>query len=437
MTGRPRRSVLAGCGAGLAALAGCSADLGTDGDEEREYDAGALGDVVEGQETPTRPETFPVGVPETMLDRHYGRARELVGAVPERPAVPNEAVAERLRERRTRVVRELEERPDAATGPDRLAAARRIRGSAAEVNGAYRAAVGELDRDSVAGNRRALRADVHGFRGGWTYRGGDPARALVVHAEIEGLLRTARQRAEAWPPFPEAPRRDVFRAGEVLGNLSEGWAAFADAGRLRTRYLAGVPDPASYRSAATAAAHRLGRRASMARRRLDEYPELPAPEAFERAVEGTPAARLYERARRGTEHAAGDVDSARRGGEHATATLEGARGLASVGAFRAAIDAIEAGEYGPPEDAGPVAAAREAAVTALREAWATEPVPVSAEVAEPAREALVSGDFRLEETDGEAYEVDDALAAFGYARLYAEAVPDAVTAVLAAVEGEG
>jgi hypothetical protein len=430
--------VLAAGGAGLAALAGCSVDLDVgEGGDEREYDAGALRDVVEGREVPTRPDAFPVRVPEAMLDRHYGRARQLVAAVPERPDVPNGAVAERLRERRARVVRDVAERPDAPTGPDRLAAARRVRGAAAEVNGAYRAAVGELDRALVAGNREALREDVHGFRGGWDYRGGDPARALVVHAELEGLLRTARRRVEAWPPFPEDPRDDVFRAGEVLGDLSEGWTAFADAGRLRTRYLADVPEPVSYRPAITAAAHRIDRRASMERRRLHDYTERPAPEAFELTVEGTPAGYLYERARRGAENAAEDADAARRAGERARATLEGARALASVRAFRAAIDAVEAGEYGPPEDAGPVAAAREVAVAALREAWTTEPVPVSVETVEPARETLSSGYFRLEGADGQAFEADDALADFAYARLYAEAVPDAVSAVLDALQGDG
>lgn len=432
---RSRRSVLAACGAGLAALAGCSAVDATLGDgEEREYDAGALAAL--GGEVPTRPDAFPVRVGEEEVERHYDRARELLAAVPERPEVPNGAVAERLRDRRERAVGRLEDRPELPTGPRRLDAARRVRGDAAEVEGAYRAAVGETGRGTVAGRRAELRSDLHSFESEWDYRGGEPSAALVVHAELERLRGTVRRSAEAWPPFPADPAADVFRVGEIVEDLEDGRAALTDAERLRTRYVAGTADPRSFRPAITAASHRLERRASWRRRNVHGALDRPAREAFDRSVEGTPAEHLYSEARQHARRAADD-EGTRRTGEHATATLGRATDLAGLRAFEAVVDAVEAGGYGPPEDADRVATAREEAVAALREAWATDPAPVSVEVAEAAHRAIWEGDRRLERTDGRAHEVDAAFASFAYAGLYAEAVPDVVAAVADALGDVG
>jgi hypothetical protein len=432
--------VLATCGAGLAALAGCGeveVDMGEQ--DEREYDASALSAIVEGREVPTRPDAFPVRVDGELVDRHYDRARELVDAVPERPDVPNGTVVERLREQRGRVVDDLDDPRDATTGRRRLEDARDVRGEAAEVNGAYHAAVGEVDRAEVAQRRRTLRADLHGFESTWAYRGATPSETLVFHAELERLRRAVRRSAEAWPPFPADPRDDVFRVGEIEGNLETGWTTLADADRLRTRYLEAIDEPEPFRSSITAATYRLDRRTSMRHRRAGEYLDVPATALpFERSVdEGTPAAMLYERARRGVENASEAAELSYRAGEPARATLRGARELASRRAFGAVLDAVEAGEYAPPEDAERLATARSAALAALREAWRTEPVAVSAEVAGPARQSLASAYFRLEGADGQAFEANDALADFAYARLYAEALPAVVGSVVAALDGGG
>jgi hypothetical protein len=429
--------VLGACGAGLAALAGCAeldVEIGDD-EAEREYDVAPLAAIAE-EDPPTRPDSFPVDVTEELVERHYDRAREFVAAVPERPAVPNGVVAERLRDRRERAIEGIDDRPDAATGPSRLGAARRTRSEAAEVNGAYRAAVDEIERESVARSREELRRDLHELAAESDYRGGDPAEALVVHAELEGLRGYARRSAEAWPPFPADPAADAFRVGEIVGSVEEGWAALGDAIRLRARYLDGTDDPRSYRSAMTAAAHRLDRRTATYRRRVGEFLDTRAAEAFDRDVEGTPAAELYEEARQNVEFASDDAGRERRAGDHATATLGAATELASLRAFRAVIDAVEAGEYGPPEDAERVSTAHREAIAALRETWTTEPVGVSAELAEPAREAVAEAHYRLEDTGGEAYEVDSAFASLVRARLYAEVVPDTVASVVAALESE-
>jgi len=276
-----RRSVLAACGAGAAALAGCAGIDVSLGDEgEREYDTAALARIV-GEDDPTAPDAFPVRVPDGMIERHYDRGRDLLAGVPERPDLPNGAVARELRERRRRVVEGLEEPSDAPTGLERLEDARRVRGEAAEVDGAYRAAVRDTDRETVAERRTSLRADLHAFEGEWNYRGDDPARAPVVHAELEGFRGTVRRSAEAWPPFPDDPAA-VFRAGEVVGDIEVGRAALVDATRIRTRNLEGTTDPRSQRAAITAAGHRLDRRVARRRRRVHGFVDRRAPEAFER-----------------------------------------------------------------------------------------------------------------------------------------------------------
>ena len=437
MTRRSRRSVLAACGAGLAALAGCAGvDVGLGEDEAREYDPEALARLADGAD-PTAPKAFPVRVPDGTVERHYDRARELLAAVPERPDVPNGVIAERLREEREHAAERLEERADAPTGLERLEDARYARGEAAEVNGAYRAAVGEIDREEVTERRSALRAGRLEFEAEWDYRGDDPARALVVHAELERFVEDARRDAEAWPPFPDDPQEDVFRGGEVVGEVERGWAALGDAVRLRSRYVEGTTDPQSYRSAITAAAGRLELRTTDHRRRLHGYLDRRASEAFDRSVEGTPAEYLYHEARQRARGAAEGAEEARRAGDHATATLRNATEVAGLRAFDEVVDAIGDGEYGPPEDADRIAAAHEDAVATLREAWGADPVPVSVELTRPARDSLQDARYWLADADGDVRAVDRAYANLVYARLYAEGVPEAVGAVTDALGGDG
>lgn len=441
-TVRPtRRGVLAACGAGLTALAGCaSVDLSSRGrDDDREYDAERLAALAE-RGTPTPRNGFPVAITVTELDRHRDRARDLVSIVPDRPDIPNGAVAEQLRTDRERVRDDLAGDGESAgdderTDFDRLADVRRVRADAAEVAGAYRAATRAIHRRGIEARREALREDRRAFEAEWAYRGDDAAGALVVGAALEDLLERARRGAEAWPSFPDDPAADVFRVGEITRTLEAGRAALADAVDLRTRYLNGGSDAPSHRGAIAAAAHRLRDRTLWNRQAIHEYLDADVSALpFNRRIEGTPAAELYRRARLRAEDALRGPDRARRSGEHATATLQGARGIASLRAFEAVIEALEAGEYGPPENAEHVATAHEAAVDALGAAWRTAPTAVSVKVAAPARWAVGRGLSGLERSDGHHRDVDRAVASFGYARLYAEAVPVVIGTVVEVLE---
>lgn len=434
----PRRAFLAACGTGLAALAGCL-DVGVGVGDDREYDVGRLSDVA-AADGPARPDAFPVATTGAMLDRHYDRAEELVSAVPERPTVPNGVVTRRLREERKHVVADLEGNHDDEneTGLGRLSRARHVRSDAAEVDGAYRAATGGIDREVVAEREDTLRADLRSFEAAWAYRGDTPARALAVHAELEDLRGRVRRDGDAWPPIPADPATDPFQVGRRIGELESGRATLGDADRIRRAYLAGVDEPQSFRPAITAAAHRLEERGRWERRWVDGYVEPRSGDPpFDRSIEDTPAESLYRRAQI---HASAHVEHARqslREGDPAAAALANARGLAGLATLADAVDVIQAGKYGRPEDVEVVVTAHEEAVAAVEAALGTEPVAVTVDVAFPATEALESGRYYLERADGDGHGVHEAIGEFAFARRYAQTVPSAVEAVVDALaEGE-
>ena len=437
-----RRSVLAACGAGMAALAGCSSvGIGTsDGGEERRYDADRLAEIGR-RDLPARPVAFPVAVTDEMIGRHRDRARELLADVPETPSVPNGVVTRRLRDLRDEVVEALE--PEAngedVSGPttplDRLDRARGVRADAAEFVSAYRAATGNLDPGNIEEGRNDLRSAVTAFEADWEYRGTDPASALVVHEELETLVGIARRNAEASPPVPGTPIAEVFEVGEIVHDLENGRGSLEDANRLRERYLAETPDPRSFRSTFTVAADRLHRPGLVRTERIHEYVEAgPDDLPFERSLDGTPALQLFDDARRELRFNRTNASGAREQREYATAVIAGGRTIASVRAFETVIDAIEAGKYERPETVDRVATEREGAVAALSDAWETSPATLSVELAEPAFDALRSGHWHLDRGGESAHDVDEVFASFAFAKYLAEVVPDVLDTTLRTLE---
>jgi hypothetical protein len=426
----------------MAALAGCSSvGIGGSGDDGPTYDVDRLAEIARKRSL-TRPDAFPVTVTDGMVARHYDRARELLEAVPTRPTVPNGAITKRLRDMHEDVATGLSDpAPDGETirgGLDRLGHARHVRADAAELAGAYRAATGELDPEWVADRRGGLRSDLGAFEATWTYRGGDPTDALVVHAELEGYRDRVRRSAEAWPPVPEDPVSDPLRVGEIARDLEAGEAVLSDAVRLRERYLAGLDAPHPLRSAITVTAHRLHGRASLARRGLDDYLQVRIDELpVDRSLEGTPAAHFFDEPRGDVRYETQDAADARQVGNHASAALSSARRLAALRAFGSVVDDVEAGKYGTPEDVDRVAAAREQAVEAIEAAWETSPAPLSLEVTYPASDSLSWGHRMLESTDGASHDVNQALASFVWARRYARTVPDVLETVTNALAAHG
>jgi hypothetical protein len=312
-----------------------------------------------------------------------------VERVPARPAIPNGAVRERLRELRGSVLERLDsdgDDTDAADEPtDPLApldAARSLRGDAAAVEGAYRAATNAVTPRAVADRRARLRSALLAFERDWTYRGADPASAAVVHRALEGCRDEVRPALAPERAFPADPTTDVLGVGELVRDLERGRAALADAERLRTRYREGLSDPRSYRTPVSVAAGRLHRRCRQYSRELEGYLDPdPGELPFDRSVEGTPLERLYRWGRDGVDVFRADATAARQRGDRATALIATGVYLTVLRALATIVVDVRNGRVTAPESVDGVATARREAIDALVTAWSTAPTVLATEVA--------------------------------------------------------
>ena len=439
---RSRREVLAACGAGMTALAGCSGlDIGGD---DQTFDTAGLGDL-RREDVPRPPATFPVSVPDAMVARHRDRARELVDRVPARPEVPNGAVAERFRRDRESVLDRLGEDGADASGPAGdplrpLDAARIVRGEAAAVEAAYRAATDAITPEAVADRRSELRSALFEFERDWTYRGDDPASAVVMHRALEGLRLDARPGIAPDRPFPDDPSTDALRVGELVHRLEIGRAALSDARRLRTRYRERLSDPRPYRTAISVAADRIRRLSRQYSRDLEGYTD-PDPEElpFDRSVEGTPLERLYVRAIDGVEIFRTDAAEARHRGDHATVVIEAGITRTVLRALESIVADIRNDRVTVPETVDGVVETRREAFEALESAWSTAPRALSTEVAHWSQRLVYDSPDRLSGPAYEPNETPDAGDAYDVWAIYvtaarvAAAVPRTVSEIRAAL----
>lgn len=440
---RTRRELLAACGAGMTALAGCSA-LGL-GDDRPAYDQARLEELA-AKEVPRPPAVFPVGVPDAMRERHRNRARALLDRVPTNPDVPNEVVARQLQHERQHVHERL-----AGTGEDRenrerrplgrLSETRYIRTEAARVEAAYRAATNDIAADEVGDRRARLRTGLLAFERDWTYRGGTPADAVVLHRTLERLRREVQQGTTPERAFPREPATAPFRVGDLVGTLEGGSAALGDAERLRARYREVTDDPRSFRTAFSVAASLLERRRESRSRQLHGYldPE-PGEFPFRRQVEDTPAGRLYRRAASSVEDHGAAAGRAARRGDVAAALVQWGTSLAAIRALDTVVADVRNERIGTPGSVGDVTAARSKAVDALGAAWSTDPTAVAVALAVPATERLDAADYALGDRDGggdavpDATDVQRAYVYFLHAARHAAAVPETVADVREALD---
>lgn len=433
-----RRRWLVACGTGMGmgmlGLAGCAAVRDRiERDDGLQFDPGALVDLAE-RPRPSPPGRFPVAIPPAQIEHHRERTRALLDAVPTAPDLPNEAMAARLRRERQSAAEALsDDEWDASTGPlDRLDGARYDRSRAAEVRAAYRAATGDLDRSAVVERRGRLRTDFHAFVEQWAYRAPDPVTALVVHRELEALVRETRDGTNAWPPFPNAPRDAVFRVGARVQSLERGRAALEDAAAIRERVVDSSSSVRSYRTTTTGAATQLERDLGHTAHRMDPY--LDADESpLDRDIDDTPAGELYQTARHHADGAERAVERAMDRDHPATAILRAGTGLTALETLESVVEAVEAGRYGRPDTANRVRRERERAVATLEHAWAHEPQPLSRALAFPALDALLTASQAIDRGSLGPSEVFHSYANYAHARHYAALVPAATDHVAAAL----
>jgi len=426
VTERGRRAFLAAATGALAATAGCSRlpFVGDGGDGGVDYDAERLQAVADPTAVTVSASAYPGPIPDDRATRHYERGRELLDGVPRDPAVPNEVVAARLARDRERAAERFADPPDGVSTLDDLDGWRYDRANAAEVRGAYEAATGDADPESLRERRAAVRDSLHAFRGDWAYRARSPLEAVLVHRRLELTVTRAGDAVVADGPFPADPKRAVSAVGSLAAAVEAARADAGDAAALRAAYR--EPSMPAHRSAVETAAVRLSAAVRATEARVYEYLDPAAgPENFQRNVADTPAEPLFRRAKSGARTAVDSAESALDRGEHARAVTAAGRALVSLVAFEAVVAAIRDGEYGMPASADAVVASREAAVDAVASAESVEPRPLADVLAVRARSMLRNGDVDLaghpEYDRGDEPTVEDIRNAAGHYALTAHA----------------
>lgn len=429
MTRHTRRGALAAGASTLAALAGCSSlpFTGSDDDSPPAYDALALGDAV-GSEAVETPETYPGPVPRSLLATHRDRTEALLGSVPEAPTVPNEAVADRLRERRERVAeRASEPTTDNPTLAD-VADRRYTREDAAEVAFAFRAATGALRPTDVETRRLAVRDDYRTAHSEVAYVGEDAVDALAVGFELESEFADARESLSPDGAVPERPQAAPFRAGEVAASVEAVRAHLDTVAGLRDSHRR--PEMTDYWTDIAVAAGGLNeaRRATTERVAPFLFDDPEPRDVLNGDAANTTAVELLRFGQVAASNAEESVANARGRGDYATAVVDTARALVDTLATGRAVDAIRDGAVSAPADTAAVVAERDAAVDALREATATAPSRLAALTAAPTVRRFQYADERLSEDPSDRTVVRES-ARLTYVSYAAEAVLSVVDRV--------
>jgi len=421
-----RRTLLTGVGTIVAtSLAGCASLRGTGDQASKRIDPGEIG-AVEPVTVPVS--TLPVAIPPSLVERHRTRAADLLGSVPTDPAIPNEVVVDRLQNDRERVAKRLADGSDASDQVDRLDDWRHVRGEAANLSGAYRAATGTDDGPAVDERRRTIRGGLGAFAADVDYRAADPVEAVVVHATLEELRDTAERLTRPIPPYPQSPEAAVEQAGDAVERVETAAASLADARGIREAYLGDRPSVTSQWSTLADAGRQVEVAADIARRPLERYRTSDPGDVFDRDVRGTATGQLFEIAARRIRPPALDAGDLRRDGEYARALLDSGRSLAAIAALRSVVDTIESGGGVESVTAESVTTAAATARQAIRSLGDGPHPHLSVAIASPAVANYRSGRRHLEESYFDAH---DAWVAFRYATLLARAASQAADYVAA------
>ncbi|OYR57040.1 hypothetical protein [Halorubrum halodurans] len=420
-----RRSLLAGIGgAGAAALAGCTGVVPWRDDGTDRADVALAPDAVEPVER--SPSPFPVAVPESLAAAHGTRARELLGAVPADPSLPNAAVERELRNERERAADRIENGSDRPWPTDRLAGWRAIRSDAATVRGAHRAATGEDDSEAVRGRRRAAREDLASFVAAHEYRARSPLEATLVHAPVEDLVATCRRRVRPVRTYPADPVARPFRAGEAVGWIEGARATLDDATGLLETYRARRDGTDSWWSSLIASARRLRLAVDRERTTVGRFLERDDPPVDE-DLRGTPARRLLVEASRRAERLSEDVEERVDDGAVATAAVGAGRALAAIETLSTAVEGVRDGAYRDRVTAESVGRAADRARESLAGVAAADDPRLAARIAEPAFGTHAYVVDRIDEGHADPVRAQGDLA---FVDLYARAVPPATRFVL-------
>lgn len=437
-----RRALSGGAAALVTALAGCSfLPLGGEEEPQLGFDPEELPQSVVSN-LPERPSVYPGPVPDRLTDQHQERAQTLLEDVPAEPSFPNGKISGQLAQEREPAVETLREGSDTEPTPlARLGHWRYIRGTVADVWGAYHAAAGDIDAATLESRREEIRRDLLAFEAEWSYPGPNSVAALAVNHQFEQLRTSCRRYLAPRWNFPDDPTASVFRVGSLVAELERARAALDDLTGLHDAYRESVPaSAAGYRTEFSVLAPRLEEIISVSRKQVAPYLDEDAdPADFERNIERLPAAELFTRLQRLAIGRIDDVKAERHRGNHARAVVCAGQALVAIVALSTAVRAIRDGKYGMPGAVSAVTQHRETALDALERTESLEPSVLARLLARPAWDAVNQRSYIFtqiteRETEPDQRDIVNLVAAFASATHLARAVPEVLDRVQREVE---
>ena len=372
-SGLTRRETLSLSGAAaLAGLAGCGGRLSERllGGEPATIDAAALTEATRG-ETPTVPERLPVDIEESFVDDQRDRARSKLDAPPapfDEAAIPNGVIRERLNDEYDRALQAIRDIPGAPTAYERLGHASRARTSAHEAQAGWNAIESDLTAEDLQESIPTVRDEVEAFAQRRSYVGGDPVRAAVVHAELDGEILGARN----WLSIPD--HRIAAAAGQSLElariavDIERARSDVAVGSYLFDRYRAGLDDPANLHDRFSTARETL-------RGRIDRQADSLPPEQVDdptslvdRDIDTTVGVRALMELGSDAQRRIEDARADGRRPSLADDTMHAVGTLLRIRAYRRLRERIEGGDDVDVASAEDVRALRSDAITAVEAA---------------------------------------------------------------------
>lgn len=365
---RPTRRGFLALGAG-ALTAGCGGLPNPLSSSPPSVDARRLTEITaDGVPAISRP--VPVDVGDAHREAHADRARGLLDRAPlpfDRDEIPNGAMREEVTEA-AEAARAALDRADAADSPfETLEALRDARAEARVVATAWAYVDEGVRRDDLAAESDALTADVADFDERRSYVGDDPVRALLVHAAVESLTRTATVDVDG----RSTDRRFAWRAenlvtvSEAAAELERARAALDDAAAHFDRLRADLATQRDLRGAFVGATEELA--ATLEAETAGFDGSDPVESVVDADVADSPVRHPLEQLHRDLAGGAA-IDEHRDDGKLATALVSAHRELTRLYAFEDLRARVADGESFAVEDAEDVAAYRRAAVSAIETA---------------------------------------------------------------------
>lgn len=420
-----RRGFLSLVGAG--AVAGCSAFEDVASSEPTRISTYGFPEV-EGDEYPERPvvPSVPVDIDAVYLDGERDRTTSLLSALPT-PLTPDDIPNGHIRGHLTTAAADARTNlGEALAAPTELSALVSLRQARERARYAAEGwafvtegrTVPELRRE-----RNGVVSSARSFRREHEYLGDDPARAAVVHGEIEATLDQAADEDRVHASHGGT----LLTVAEWGGTIESAQASLDSARHLDAQFTASLPsDVGSVETTLQRAREDL---ATTLRERQSQLPPEPT------ADDWGPREELLDELHWRAEDSAETVTG---GPGPASGVVDAARLLAIHGGIERAQQRLDDGETFRVERTEAVMEYRQTAYDAIQAALAeSRATPLARTVVSDASTSVVSADWELSRLEGDvrAARVEDAIVSYVIATTMARATPAAVDRTLDALGG--